>query len=72
MKDPIILISAILFIFCFTAAAIDRNTPQPEIEKMPTFIWNDTDESIPADGELVQIEFTKGDTIYLTPSPDQQ
>ena len=43
----------------------DQNTPKSnEIE----FIWNDTEESIPMDGELIRIEFTIEDTIYIGPA----
>lgn len=36
-----------------------------EADMGPTIIWNDDDEAIPADGELVRIEMTKNDTIYI-------
>lgn len=32
------------------------------------FIWNDDEESIPQDGELIKIEFTDENTVYLTPT----
>lgn len=31
------------------------------------FIWNDTEDSIPVDGSLIQIEFTNENDIYLCP-----
>jgi len=31
------------------------------------FIWNDDEESIPMDGELIRIEFTKDSVIYIGP-----
>lgn len=36
-----------------------------EADMGPTIIWNEDDEGIPADGELVRIEMTKNDTIYI-------
>lgn len=41
-------------------------TTEPKTEEL-TFVWNDTEDSLPQDGELVQIEFTKGNTVYLAP-----
>ena len=32
------------------------------------FIWNDDEESIPADGSLIKVEFSEGNTIYLGPN----
>lgn len=32
------------------------------------FIWNDDEEAFPMDNELIKVEFTKNDTIYLAPS----
>lgn len=31
----------------------------------PVLIWNDDDEGLPADGALIQIQETVGDTIYV-------
>lgn len=43
----------------------DQNSPKSnEIE----FIWNDTEESIPMDGELIKIEFTDENTVYIGPA----
>ena len=36
-----------------------------EADPSPVIIWNDDTESIPADGELVRIEMTQNDTIYI-------
>ena len=38
-----------------------------EADNSPVIIWNDDTESIPADGELVRIEMTQNDTIYIGP-----
>jgi len=38
-----------------------------EADNSPVIIWNDDSESIPADGELVRIEMTQNDTIYIGP-----
>lgn len=32
------------------------------------FIWNDDEESIPQDGELIIIEFTKENNVYIGPT----
>ena len=39
-----------------------------EADNSPVIIWNDDTESIPADGELVRIEMTQNDTIYIGPN----
>jgi hypothetical protein len=38
-----------------------------EEESKIVFIWNDDEESIPMDGELIKIEYTDENTIYLCP-----
>jgi hypothetical protein len=38
-----------------------------EADNSPVIIWNDDTESIPTDGELVRIEMTQNDTIYIGP-----
>jgi gas vesicle protein len=38
-----------------------------EADNSPVIIWNDDSESIPADGELVRLEMTQNDTIYIGP-----
>ena len=32
------------------------------------FIWNDDEESIPADGGLIRLEFTDGNDVYIGPA----
>lgn len=39
-----------------------------EADMGPVIIWNDDVESIPMDGELVRLEMTKNDTIYIGPN----
>jgi gas vesicle protein len=39
-----------------------------EADNSPVIIWNDDTESIPTDGELVRIEMTQNDTIYIGPN----
>ena len=39
-----------------------ENTPKQQV-----FVWNDDEESIPKDGELVRIEFTQDGIIYIGP-----
>lgn len=44
------------------------NTAQVELKQRanaPVLIWNDDDEGLPADGALIQIQETVGDTIYV-------
>ena len=38
-----------------------------EADNSPVIIWNDDTESIPADGELIRLEMTENDTIYIGP-----
>jgi hypothetical protein len=38
-----------------------------ETDLSPVIIWNDDTESIPQDGELVRLEMTENDTIYIGP-----
>jgi hypothetical protein len=38
-----------------------------EDDNSPVIIWNDDTESIPQDGELVRLEMTQNDTIYIGP-----
>ena len=38
-----------------------------EADNSPVIIWNDDTESIPTDGELIRIEMTQNDTIYIGP-----
>ena len=49
------------------AIVIDSLEKQRDIEAdmSPTIIWNDYDEAIPLDGELVRIEMIENDTIYI-------
>ncbi len=44
--------------------AIDK-APIKENSDSPVIIWNDDPESIPKDGELVRLEFTRNDTLYI-------
>ena len=46
---------------------ITNNPRLDQYEQKSVFIWNDDEESIPMDGELIRLEFTKGDTIYIGP-----
>ena len=32
------------------------------------FIWNDDEESIPADGSLIRLEFTDENNVYIGPA----
>lgn len=44
------------------------DTAQVELKQRanaPVLIWNDDDEGLPADGALIQIQETVGDTIYV-------
>lgn len=44
---------------------LQTNKEKPK-SKETVFVWNDDIESLPSDNELIKIEFTKNDTIYLT------
>jgi hypothetical protein len=52
-----------------TAVLYETTSKQHEYEAdpSPVIIWNDDTESIPADGELVRLEMTQNDTIYIGP-----
>lgn len=39
-----------------------------QAENNTEFVWNDDEKSIPADGSLVKVEFSEGNTIYLGPN----
>jgi hypothetical protein len=56
-------LSSTLILFCGFFIGLSTNNEKP---KETVFIWNDDLESIPADNELIKIEFTQNDTIYLT------
>tara|TARA_R110000822_G_scaffold3696_1_gene15983 strand:+ start:841 stop:1065 length:225 start_codon:yes stop_codon:yes gene_type:complete len=46
---------------------ITSNPRLERYEQKSVFVWNDDEESIPMDGELIRLEFTEGDTIYIGP-----
>lgn len=52
-----------------TAVLYETTSKQVEYEDdpSPVIIWNDDTESIPQDGELVRLEMTQNDTIYIGP-----
>lgn len=43
---------------------LSTNNEKPKSKEV-VFVWNDDIESLPSDNELIKIEFTKNDTIYL-------
>lgn len=58
-----------LFIGTLLSLAIMYETTHKQREyeddPSPVIIWNDDTEAIPADGELIRLEMTKNDTIYI-------
>lgn len=66
-----LFIGAVIGLLCgtliSTAVLYETTSKQREYEAdpSPVIIWNDDTESIPTDGELVRIEFTQNDTIYI-------
>lgn len=50
-----------------TAVLYETTAKQREYEddRGPILIWNEDDEGIPMDGELVRVEQTVNDTIYI-------
>lgn len=52
-----------------TAVLYETTAEQRKLEAdpSPVIIWNDDTESIPADGELIRLEMTQNDTIYIGP-----
>ena len=68
-----LFIGTVIGLLCGTLISIavlyETTAKQREYEDdpSPVIIWNDDTESIPADGELVRIEMTVNDTIYIGP-----
>lgn len=77
MKNTIKILIGILIIFSvianiqlYRAYKIEKNKLEKAYLKdydSTKFVWNDVKESIPKDGSLVKIEFTKDSIIYLQP-----
>ena len=80
MKNTIKILIGILIIFSvianiqlYRAYKIEKNKLEKTYLKdynSTKFVWNDVEESIPKDGSLVKIEFTKDSIIYLQPYLD--
>ena len=50
-----------------TAVLYETKAKQTNLDdgRGPVLIWNEDDEGIPMDGELVRVEMTVNDTIYI-------
>jgi hypothetical protein len=50
-----------------TAVLYETTSKQSDVDddRGPVMIWNEDDEGLPMDGELVRIEQTVNDTIYI-------
>jgi hypothetical protein len=46
---------------------IERHIENGNDDNVIKFIWNDDEESIPAEGSLVKIEFFDENTVYIGP-----
>ena len=60
----ILTVSFIINIITFIVIFTDKFETK-ENSDSPVIIWNDDPESIPIDGELVKLEFTENDTLYI-------
>lgn len=66
-----LFIGAVIGLLCgtliSTAVLYETTSKQREYEddRGPILIWNEDDEGIPMDGELVRVEMTVNDTIYI-------
>ena len=58
------LVVGIVMTFAIVVDSLEKQR-NIEADMGPTIIWNDDDEAIPLDGELVRIEMIKNDTIYI-------
>ena len=59
---------AVLTIGISTIISMDNAITRLEnAPKQQVFVWNDDEESIPRDGELVKLEFTEDGIIYIGP-----
>lgn len=67
MKDGMVLTGLIavfgvtMFYIGIQAGRSENKCPRNEV----TIVWNDDLEGIPADGEMVEIQETVNDTIYI-------
>lgn len=67
MKDfTYLTIISLLVLFISVHLYMDE-IKQKELNEHTRFIWNDDEESIPMDGELIRLEFTKDSIIYIGP-----
>ena len=67
MKDfTYLTIISLLVLFISVHLYMDE-IKQKELNEHRRFIWNDDEESIPMDGELIRLEFTKDSIIYIGP-----
>lgn len=66
-KELVALMIALTGLFAL-GLYLGYDTAQVEFNQRanaPVLIWNDDDEGLPADGTLIQIQETVGDTIYV-------
>ena len=61
MKTVVTLIAGLYF-----GALITKSLDAPDRTEYK-FVWNDDEESIPQDGELIKLEFSEGNVIYIGP-----
>lgn len=67
MKDfTYLTVISLLVLFISVHIYMDE-IKQKELNEHTRFIWNDDEESIPMDGELIRLEFTKDSIIYIGP-----
>jgi hypothetical protein len=64
MKMLILIISTIAISYC---CGLYMGMYIPKKDNSIKFVWNYNEQSIPSDGELIKIEATDENTIYIGP-----
>ena len=73
IRNDIITVTALSFfggvlLTLTIVSVLQMQNDLKQAENNTEFVWNDDEESIPADGSLVKVEFSEGNTIYLGPN----
>ena len=72
MKIPIPLFIVICLQMFLSGVMVEYLLRYDDIHKPENnniqFIWNDDEESIPADGSLIRLEFTDENNVYIGPA----
>lgn len=73
IRNDIITVTALSFfggvlLTLTIVSVLQMQNDLKQAENNTEFVWNDDEESIPADGSLVKVEYSEGNTIYLGPN----